>query len=266
MPVNDNQIVLDLPEGERNFDPSSQLTVSVLRHIKGWYPDLARALTLIQRVSLGDPRAARCAIWIVRRAEGTPGLVEPSRLPDFPVGKVTMAKNRRKGALFITEFIFDLPAGFPLEGEVKFDLDTHLTASLLEKMGKRYPELGSVSELYAGLCMGDPDAAACCIHAALVAAGVDKPPFPWELPDFAVSAAVIEPNEASFTAAAQRRPDEDEEADPWAVPMQAPEAPERPLAHPTTSPPSGTQKATRTTSGPRGTSPSSPSATSAPTS
>ena len=69
------------------FDPQKLLTVSALRQIKEWYGiEIGRYLAFIQAFSQGDPEAALCALWLVRRAAGEVEVPEPNRMPDFSMG------------------------------------------------------------------------------------------------------------------------------------------------------------------------------------
>ena len=69
------------------FDPQTLLTVDALRHIKQWYGiEIGRYLNFIQAFSQGDPEAAVCALWLVRRAAGEPDVPEPNRMPNVSMG------------------------------------------------------------------------------------------------------------------------------------------------------------------------------------
>ena len=70
------------------FDPQELLTVSALRQIKHWYGiEIGRYLAFIQAFSAGDPEAAVCALWLVRKAAGEPDVPEPNEMPDFSMGE-----------------------------------------------------------------------------------------------------------------------------------------------------------------------------------
>ena len=93
----DNNMTLELPEGEYEFNYRQHLTASILRHVKGWYPrtNLWQSLPFRIQLGNGEPNAACCAIWAIKRLEGITPNPEPTRLAtklgdpsDFPIGKV----------------------------------------------------------------------------------------------------------------------------------------------------------------------------------
>lgn len=68
------------------FDPGKQLTVGTLRQIKAWYPELGRYMSFIAAFAQGDPEAALCAVWMVRKDAGETDVPEPNQMDDFPMG------------------------------------------------------------------------------------------------------------------------------------------------------------------------------------
>jgi hypothetical protein len=69
------------------FDPQKLLTVQDLVKIQDWYgPEIGRYLTFTSAFSQGDPTAALCALWLVRRAAGEPEVPEPHAMPNFSMG------------------------------------------------------------------------------------------------------------------------------------------------------------------------------------
>jgi hypothetical protein len=69
------------------FDPREHLTVGALRQIKHWYgAELGRYLSFISAFSQGDPEAALCALWLVRKAAGEENVPEPEQMPNFAMG------------------------------------------------------------------------------------------------------------------------------------------------------------------------------------
>ena len=69
------------------FDPQTLLTVADLEKIQSWYgPEIGRYITFTNAFTQGDPGAARCALWLVRRAAGESGVPEPPQMPNFALG------------------------------------------------------------------------------------------------------------------------------------------------------------------------------------
>jgi hypothetical protein len=57
------------------------VTAEALLHIKGWYgKELGRYNNFLEAFSEGDPDAAKCAIWIARRAAGEVEVPEPKKI------------------------------------------------------------------------------------------------------------------------------------------------------------------------------------------
>lgn len=74
-------------DGEQyEFNDDTDLTLSVLRHIKNWFPQLGTYSDFRLAYLRGDPDALCCVRWIVlRRAGKNP--VEPNRSADFALGE-----------------------------------------------------------------------------------------------------------------------------------------------------------------------------------
>jgi hypothetical protein len=71
---------LKVDENEYAFDVK-MVTVEALTHIKAWYgKELGRYNNFIEAFFEGDPDAAKCAIWIARRAAGEQGVPEPKAM------------------------------------------------------------------------------------------------------------------------------------------------------------------------------------------
>jgi hypothetical protein len=70
------------------FDPQKLLTVQDLVKIQDWYgPEIGRYLTFTAAFAQGDPNAALCALWLVRRAAGESEVPEPMRMAgNFSMG------------------------------------------------------------------------------------------------------------------------------------------------------------------------------------
>jgi hypothetical protein len=68
---------LTVDDKKYTFDVK-MVTVEALTHIKAWYgKELGRYNNFIEAFFEGDPDAAKCAIWIARRAAGESNVPEP---------------------------------------------------------------------------------------------------------------------------------------------------------------------------------------------
>jgi hypothetical protein len=68
------------------FVPKTDVTVSALRQIKAWFPDIGRYIQFYSAFLEGDPDAALCALWIARKKAGETEVPEPNKLGDFAIG------------------------------------------------------------------------------------------------------------------------------------------------------------------------------------
>ena len=193
----DKRMTIVLPEGQYDFDADTLLTRSVLSHVKGWFPntDLGTFWGLQQNLGVGDPDAAACAAWIVRRKEGFSPNPEPRNFArragdpnDFAVGAAVIAPNRRSD--------LDPPRWvLRLDGEeYVLDLDADVYCSQLRQIAKWYPQLGTFAGLYINLLRGDPDSVACAIWLARSKHGVNPNPSPRDIEDFSVGVVSAAPN------------------------------------------------------------------------
>jgi hypothetical protein len=74
---------LTVGEHEYVFSPE-MLTQSRLSKIKEWYgKELGRYNNFIEAFFEGDPDAAKCAVWVARKAAGEPNPPEPNQMEDF---------------------------------------------------------------------------------------------------------------------------------------------------------------------------------------
>ncbi len=69
---------------EYEFNPHA-LTLSQLRHVKAWYPDLGTWTRFFAGFVSGDPDAFACAVWVCRKNEGEQNVPEPNRMDDVAV-------------------------------------------------------------------------------------------------------------------------------------------------------------------------------------
>lgn len=69
------------------FDGNHDLTLSSLRKIKEWYPELGSYLRFLNGLGEGDPNAFACMIWIGRRKAGEANAPEPQGMEDFALGE-----------------------------------------------------------------------------------------------------------------------------------------------------------------------------------
>lgn len=71
---------LKVDEKTYTFDVK-MVTVEALTHVKQWYgKELGRYNSFIEAFFEGDPDAAKCAIWIARRAAGETNVPEPKQM------------------------------------------------------------------------------------------------------------------------------------------------------------------------------------------
>jgi hypothetical protein len=69
------------------FDPK-MLTQSRLSQIKAWYgAEIGRYNNFIEAFFEGDPDAAKCAVWVARKAAGEPNPPEPMQMEDFSMAQ-----------------------------------------------------------------------------------------------------------------------------------------------------------------------------------
>ena len=70
---------------EYEFNPQS-LTVSQLRKIKQWFPELGTWSRFFGAFVSGDPEAFLCSVWVCRRNAGEANAQEPNQMAgDVPV-------------------------------------------------------------------------------------------------------------------------------------------------------------------------------------
>jgi hypothetical protein len=98
-----------LTVGEREYVFSPEmLTQSRLSKIKEWFgPEIGRYNNFIAAFFEGDPDAAKCAVWVARKAAGEPSPPEPPQMEDF-----SLAQWIKPG-----ETAEDETEGNPTEGE-----------------------------------------------------------------------------------------------------------------------------------------------------
>jgi hypothetical protein len=78
---------LTVGENEYVFSPE-MLTQSRLSKIKEWMgPEIGRYNNFIEAFFEGDPDAAKCAVWVARRAAGEPNPPEPNQMEDFSLAQ-----------------------------------------------------------------------------------------------------------------------------------------------------------------------------------
>jgi hypothetical protein len=84
---------LTVGEDEYVFSPE-MLTQSRLSKVKEWYPQrgpfeppIYRYNDFITAFFDGDPDAAKCAVWIARKAAGEPNPPEPQQMEDFSLAQ-----------------------------------------------------------------------------------------------------------------------------------------------------------------------------------
>ena len=78
---------LTVGEQEYVFAPE-MLTQSRLSHIKSWYgSEIGRYNNFIEAFFEGDPDAAKCAVWVARKAAGEPNPPEPMSMEDFSLAQ-----------------------------------------------------------------------------------------------------------------------------------------------------------------------------------
>lgn len=71
---------LKVDDKQYTFDVK-MVTVEALTHVKQWYgKELGRYNSFIEAFFEGDPDAAKCAIWIARRAAGETNVPEPKQM------------------------------------------------------------------------------------------------------------------------------------------------------------------------------------------
>lgn len=71
-----------------SFDPNKDITLSTLRHAKGWYgAELASYTKFMNAFGEGDPDALAMVIWTVRKKAGESNVPEPQFMEDFAVGE-----------------------------------------------------------------------------------------------------------------------------------------------------------------------------------
>lgn len=68
------------------FDADKDLTVSRLRQIKSWFPDLCNLMQVVLQFRLQDADAAMCVLWVMKAKAGEMGL-DARRMEDFAVGE-----------------------------------------------------------------------------------------------------------------------------------------------------------------------------------
>lgn len=74
-------------DGEQyEFNDDRDLTLSALRHIKQWYPELGTYNSFRLAYLNGDPDALACVRWIVLRGAGKPNVPEPKASGNFSLG------------------------------------------------------------------------------------------------------------------------------------------------------------------------------------
>lgn len=66
-----------------DYDAERDLTVSRLRHIKSWYPEMGGYLRFVSACAYGEPDAYACLLWILRKTAGE-STQEPMQM-DFSV-------------------------------------------------------------------------------------------------------------------------------------------------------------------------------------
>ncbi len=69
-------------------------TRKTMKLIGKWYPPLMNVNAFAQSLAMGDPDAARCAVWIALRAAKRDHPKRPDELPDFSVGVVVVKPNQ----------------------------------------------------------------------------------------------------------------------------------------------------------------------------
>jgi hypothetical protein len=78
---------LTVGEHEYVFAPE-MLTQSRLSQVKSWYgKELGRYNNFIEAFFEGDPDAAKCAVWVARKAAGEPSPPEPNQMEDFSLAQ-----------------------------------------------------------------------------------------------------------------------------------------------------------------------------------
>jgi hypothetical protein len=78
---------LTVGEHEYVFAPE-MLTQSRLSQVKQWYgKELGRYNNFIEAFFEGDPDAAKCAVWVARKAAGEPSPPEPNQMEDFSLAQ-----------------------------------------------------------------------------------------------------------------------------------------------------------------------------------
>lgn len=202
MPEQQTFIKIDVPDlGVREFRPDEYLTAGVLSHVKNWYGDLGLYWPFQVALNNGDPDAAACAIWAVRRHEDVQPNPDPGpngTIEDFSIPRVVFRPNRPEGRQDKGLRFPMLPPG---EDEVVLDCDEHLTRKVMRMVKRWYPEFATVNGFTQRLNLGDPDAARCALWIAKRAAGREVPKRPEEMGDFSIGTVVVKPN----------MPDEDDE-------------------------------------------------------
>lgn len=75
-------------DGEKfSFNDDEDLTLTALRQVKSWYPDLGSYTAFRLAYLRGDPDALACVRWMVLRKAGKTSAPEPRAMGDFPLGE-----------------------------------------------------------------------------------------------------------------------------------------------------------------------------------
>ena len=78
---------LSVGEHEYVFAPE-MLTQSRLSKVKEWYgSEIGRYNNFIEAFFEGDPDAAKCAVWVARKAAGEASPPEPRQMEDFSLAQ-----------------------------------------------------------------------------------------------------------------------------------------------------------------------------------
>ena len=92
----DQTYTLEIDGVQYEFNNDADITLSALRQIKAWFPNLGTYSAFRNGYLLGDPDALACIRWIIRRRENVKPNPEPTNPEDFSLGD------------FMNTFIYDI--------------------------------------------------------------------------------------------------------------------------------------------------------------
>lgn len=205
---------------EYEFWPEKDLTVSRLRLIESWFPELDGYLTFIEAAAMGDPDALASVIWIARNKAGDTGVPEPrrERFPDFKVGEVMCSFTTDGGPAREALARFS----FSLDGQSYTFIPDEVTYRQLGEIKRWYGyKLGRLATFFANFAKWNADAVACAVWIVRKNAGEDEVPDPRFTDDFALGEVLeslerIDPEggEPAPIIAHEEPPDPTKEAEP----------------------------------------------------